>query len=154
MDASAVGAASPAEGGGDLPGDPAGGELPPRSGVEPHAEEIPPAPGDTPPEPTDRQKFYGLKFNRLDRDLTPDERQEWNSIYASYRGRSALTGTIIGIDPYSVRVRNPETGEMEKQTMYCAIVVPYRVRIVIPATVCDAEHGRLLHRLYHHQGGP
>ena len=134
VDASAVGAASPAEGEGELPGDPAGGELPPRSGVEPHAEEIPPAPGDTPPEPTDRQKFYGLKFNRLDRDLTPDERQEWNSIYASYRGRSALTGTIIGIDPYSVRVRNPETGEMEKQTMYCAIVVPYRVRIVIPAT--------------------
>ena len=66
--------------------------------------------------------------------LVQDERQEWNSIYASYRGRSALTGTIIGIDPYSVRVRNPETGEMEKQTMYCAIVVPYRVRIVIPAT--------------------
>ena len=115
VDASAVGAASPAEGEGDLPGDPAGGELPPRSGVEPHAEEIPPAPGDTPPEPTDRQKFYGLKFNRLDRDLTPDERQEWNSIYASYRGRSALTGTIIGIDPYSVRVRNPETGKWKSR---------------------------------------
>lgn len=93
-----------------------------------------PEPDEPPaPEKTDRQKFYELKFNRLDRDLTAEERQEWNSIYASYRGRSALTGTIIGVDPFSVQVRNPETGMMEKQTMYCAIVVPYRVRIVIPA---------------------
>lgn len=89
----------------------------------------PPAPGKS-----DRQKFYELKFNQLDRGLTPEERQEWNSIYASYRGRSALTGTIIGVDPFSVQVRSPETGRMEKQTMYCAIVVPYRVRIVIPAS--------------------
>lgn len=93
------------------------------------------APTESPaPEKTDRQKFYELKFNALDRDLTPEERQEWNSIYASYRGHSALTGTIIGIDPFSVQVRNRETGMMEKQTMYCAIVVPYRVRIVIPAS--------------------
>lgn len=98
-------------------------------------------PGDVaePPAPpvrekSDRQKFFELKFNRLDRNLTPEERQEWNSIYASYRGRSALTGTIIGVDPFSVQVRNPETGMMEKQTMYCAIVVPYRVRIVIPSS--------------------
>ena len=87
-----------------------------------------------PPVKSDRQKFFELKFNRLDRDLTSEERQEWNSIYASYRGRSALTGTIIGVDPFSVQVRNPETGAMERQSMYCATVVPYRVRIVIPAT--------------------
>lgn len=85
------------------------------------------------PEKSDRQRFFELKFNRLDRSLTPEERQEWNSIYASYRGRSALTGTIIGVDPFSVQVRNPESGMMEKHTMYCATVVPYRVRIVIPA---------------------
>ena len=33
-----------------------------------------------------------------------------------------------------VRLRNKETGEMERKTMYCAIVVPYRVRVVIPDT--------------------
>ena len=87
-----------------------------------------------PSEKSDRQKFFELKFNRLDRDLTPEERQEWNSIYASYRGRSSLTGTIIGIDPYHVDVWNRESGQMERQTMYCAIVIPYRVRIVIPST--------------------
>lgn len=86
------------------------------------------------PAKSDRQKFFELKFNELDRNLTPEERQEWNSIYASYRGRSALSGTVIGVDPLSVFVRNPKTGAMEKQTMFCAIVVPYRVRVVIPAS--------------------
>ena len=87
-----------------------------------------------PVEKSDRQKFFDPKFNRLDRGLTPEKRQEWNSIYASYRGRSALRGTITGIDPLRVNVWNRETEEMERQTMYCAIVIPYRVRIVIPAT--------------------
>ena len=83
---------------------------------------------------SDRQLFYELKFNNLDRGLSPEERQEWNSIYASYRGRSAIAGTIIGVDPHSIYVWNPETERREKKTMYCAIVVPYRVRIVIPAS--------------------
>lgn len=105
--------------------------------VEPPAdnpvyEEERPAPAQPPQ--SDRQQFYGLDFNALDRDLTPEERQEWNSIYASYRGRSALTGTIIGVDPHSISVWNRQTEEMERQTMYCAIVVPYRVRVVIPAS--------------------
>lgn len=86
------------------------------------------------PTKSDRQKFFELKFNELDRHLTPEERQEWNTIYASYRGRSAITGTIIGVDPLSIYVWNPETEQREKKTMYCAIVVPYRVRIVIPAS--------------------
>lgn len=81
---------------------------------------------------SDRQLFFELKFNELDRYLTPDERQEWNSIYASYRGRSALSGTITGIDPLAISVRNAKTGKTERQTMFCASIVPYRVRIVIP----------------------
>lgn len=98
---------------------------------EPPLKDPEPAPA---PSKSDRQKFYELKFNELDRNLTQEERQEWNSIYASYRGRSALSGVIIGVDPLSIFVRNPKTGQMEKQTMYCAIVVPYRVRVVIPAS--------------------
>ena len=105
-------------------------------------QEEPPAPPEPPVPPkvpkaagkSDRQLFYELKFNELDRGLTPEERQEWNSIYASYRGRSAITGRIIGVDPLSIYVWNRETEQREKQTMYCAIVVPYRVRIVIPAS--------------------
>ena len=110
----------------------------PRDSLPAEAQEAVPAeeaaPAEAPPPKTDRQSFYGLNFNELDRDLTAEERQEWNSIYASYRGRSALTGTIIGVDPPSISVRNGETGKMERQTMYCAIVIPYRVRVVIPAS--------------------
>ena len=86
------------------------------------------------PSKSDRQKFFELKFHDLDRNLTPEERQEWNTIYASYRGRSAITGTIIGVDPLSIYIWNPKTEQREKKTMYCAIVVPYRVRIVIPSS--------------------
>lgn len=83
---------------------------------------------------SDRQSFFELDFHELDRNLTPEEQQEWNSIYASYRGHSALTGTIIGVDPLSINIRDPESGTVKKKTMYCAIVVPYRVRILIPAS--------------------
>ena len=86
------------------------------------------------PEKSDRQAFFDLNFNELDRDLTAEERQEWNSVYTSYRGRSALTGKIIGVDPLSISIRNKQTGNLERQTMYCAVVVPYRVRIVIPSS--------------------
>ena len=105
--------------------------------VSPDTAESVEPPADTEPDPapkSDRQRFYELDFHELDRDLSPEEQQEWNSIYASYRGQSALTGTIIGVDQHTVSVRNPETRALEQHTMYCAIVVPYRVRIVIPAT--------------------
>ena len=112
---------------------PSGGRDAP-SGMELMAEPEFVSQSASPQEKSDRQMFYGLDFNELDRGLTSEERQEWNSIYASYRGRSALTGSIIGIDPLSISVRNKQTGTMERQTMYCAVVVPYRVRIVIPAS--------------------
>ncbi len=113
----------------DIP-EPQALELPPE--VPPEAE-IPAEPSPA-PEKSDRQAFFDLNFNELDRGLTAEERREWNSIYASYRGRSALTGKIIGVDPLSISVRNKQTGNVERQTMYCAVVVPYRVRIVIPAS--------------------
>ncbi len=86
------------------------------------------------PRGNDRRSFYDLDFNALDRGLSPEQRQEWNSIYASYRGRSVLTGAIAGVDRHSVRVRDRRTGEMVRQDMYCATVIPFRVRILIPST--------------------
>lgn len=88
-----------------------------------------------PPRPrSERQSFYELDFNELDRDLSDEEQQEWNSIYASYRGRSVMTGTVIGVDRHRISVKNAQTGMSEQKEMYCAIVVPYRVRIVIPSS--------------------
>ena len=98
-----------------------------------------PAPPPLPPRSADslteeRRAFFGLDFHELDRDLTPEQRQEWNSIYASYRGHNAMTGSVVGVDRLRMRVRDRRTGEMVWQRMYCAIVIPFRVRILIPET--------------------
>lgn len=75
------------------------------------------------------RQFFSLDFRELDRELTEEERDEWNAIYASYRGRSALSGKIVGVDHF---VNN--YGNDNVQEMFCATVIPYRVRIIIPAS--------------------
>lgn len=86
-----------------------------------------------PPEPelTERQKFYALKFNKLDRYLTPPERAEWNSIYASYRGRSALHGVVLGVDPLRAMTWDRPNRIQKPEEKLCAIIVPYRIPIFI-----------------------
>ena len=86
------------------------------------------------PELSDRQKFYALKFNELDRGLPPEMRAEWNAIYASYRGRSALHGTVMGVDPMKAMVFDRATRVQKPQTIHCAVIVRHRVRIIIPET--------------------
>lgn len=78
--------------------------------------------------------LFSLKLNELDRNLTERERQEWNDIYASYRAKSVLTGRIIGVDGQAFNVRNRETGQVERRTMYCAAIISYRVKVLIPET--------------------
>ena len=100
--------------------EPAGGA--PAEDVPPYGRDgqdtPPPAPA---PPMTDRQSFFAMDFREVDRGLTAEERQAWNSIYASYRGHSALSGKIIGADPHSMHVRNKETGAVERRTMYCVV---------------------------------
>lgn len=94
-------------------------------------EQVPAVEEPTPQETaSERRSFYQLDFNELDRDLSPEERQEWNSIYASYRSRSVLTGSIVGIDRHELNSR--ENNAPVTKEMYCAIVIPFRVRILIP----------------------
>ena len=132
----AVPAAPPENDGVDPVESPPLGIQPP-TGEQETAEELPPfaEPAANEKTPmTDRQSFFALDFRELDRDLTPEERQAWNSIYASFRGRSALSGKIIGADPHSMNVRNKEPGKVERRTMYCVVVLLYRVPVYIPAT--------------------
>ena len=79
----------------------------------------------------ERTQFYGLDFNELDRGLSEEERKEWNSIYASFRGRSAITGTIIGVDLYARYLPRSEARMLENKRELCAVVVPYRIPILI-----------------------
>ena len=84
------------------------------------------------PSKTDRQKFFDLDFRELDRWLSPEERREWNSIYASYRGRSALTGRIMGVDPRVTNFYDKKQKRYRQVEMLCATVVLYRIPILIP----------------------
>lgn len=111
----------------------------PRKKAAPIEEEQTPVIAEEPQEESapvlsDRQQFFSLDFNAIDRDLTAEEHDEWNAIYASYRGRSVLSGKVIGIDRYTLPTRSGESDDETQSEMFCAIVIPYRVRIIIPAT--------------------
>lgn len=80
-----------------------------------------------------RQSFYSLDFRALDRDLSPEQEQEWNAIYASFRSRSILTGTVIGVDDHTFDITN-EQGEIQRKTVRSLIIVGYRVKVMIPET--------------------
>ncbi len=88
----------------------------------------------------EKKSFYDLDFRALDQDLSPEQRQEWNTIYASFRSRSVMRGTIIGVDPHTMTVRSAQTGTVETKRMYCAVIVPFRARILIPETEMWAEN--------------
>ena len=101
-------------------------------------QETPPTEEELPEPPASRtaaqRSFYTLDFNEVDRGLSPEQRQEWNSIYASYRSRSVMRGVVVGADPLNFRVRDKETGEIKQRRLRCAVVIPFRVRILIPET--------------------
>ncbi len=86
------------------------------------------------PEEQARRAFYGLDFREIDRGLSPEQQQEWNSIYASYRGHSSISGTVVGIDRHTISVMDKVTGKRRKEEMFCAIVIPFRVRVIVPET--------------------
>lgn len=82
----------------------------------------------------DKPTLLSLDLNKLDEDLSEEERNEWNAIYASYRSKSILTGRIMGIDTHSFTVRNRETRQTERRKMLCAVIINYRVKVLIPET--------------------
>ena len=77
--------------------------------------------------------FFQTNFNRLDRDLTEEERQEWNAIYASFRSKSILTGVVSGVDQNELPVRG-ENGQTEMRVISSLVVIDYRVKVLIPET--------------------
>jgi hypothetical protein len=71
------------------------------------------------------QQRYHLSGN-----LSKQERQEWESIYASLRSRSVLRGEVIGIDSNYIQMQT-ESGVQDKK-MFCAIIIAHRVKVIIP----------------------
>ena len=76
--------------------------------------------------------FKELNLSELDRNLSEQERQEWQAIYASYRGGSVLTGQVVGVDEHEVSYVPEGKRRAVKRTIRCLIVIPYRVKIIIP----------------------
>ena len=76
--------------------------------------------------------FNKLDLTELDKDLSEEQKKEWNAIYASYRSNSLLTGRVAGIDINTLKIKNPETGENETVEINCLIIIGYRVKVLIP----------------------
>ena len=92
--------------------------------VQPYGEDdVPAAAEKSESSEPEKKSFYDLDFRALDQDLSPEQRQEWNTIYASF-----------------MTVRSAQTGQVETKRMYCAVIVPFRARILIPETEMWAEN--------------
>lgn len=112
-----------------------------------------------------RPTLSDLDLNKLDRELTDREREEWNEIYASLRSRTVLTGTVVGIDTHSFKVRDRDTKRIEYREILCAVVITYRGQGPDPgdgdlaarlgaALPCPARHGWRGNRLCDPGCGP
>ena len=76
--------------------------------------------------------FDKLDLTELDKNLSEEQRKEWNAIYASYRSGSVLTGRIAGMDVTAVTVQDKETGQPIRREIHCLVVIGYRVKVLIP----------------------
>ena len=79
-----------------------------------------------------RRALAGVNLKELDRNLSEEERQEWNDIYASYRAQSVLTGPVFGVDETYINVRDRETGIEERKLVQSVVVIQHRVKVLIP----------------------
>ncbi len=78
--------------------------------------------------------FYDIDFKTLDRDLSPEQQKEWTAIYASFRSKTPLRGTVIGVDEYPLTMTNPETKEKVVKRINCLVVMEFRAKVIIPET--------------------
>ncbi len=85
------------------------------------------------PRESSRSAFDRLDIRALDRNLSPDQRQEWEKIYASYRSKSILTGTVLGVDRNRFAVTDSD-GVTEERIVYTPVIIDYRVKVLIPET--------------------
>lgn len=72
-------------------------------------------------------EFHELNLKEIDKNLTEEERKEWNSIYASYRSRSILTGKVAGPEIFRAS-QNEESIALGQ----CLALIGYRVKVLIP----------------------
>lgn len=74
-------------------------------------------------------EFNELNFTEIDKDLTPEERDEWQAIYASYRSGSVMSGNPVSIDYHDFSY-TASGGETVKESMRCAIIILFTYVII------------------------
>lgn len=85
------------------------------------------------PRRDNRSAFDRLDIRSLDRSLSTDQRREWEKIYASYRSKSILNGTVLGVDRNRFAITG-EDGTTEERIVYTPVIIDYRVKVLIPET--------------------
>ena len=97
-------------------------------------------------------EFKDLNLAELDKDLTQIERDEWNALYASFRSSSVVSGIVAGVDEHTFEVIPEGKKRPQKQTLSCLIIIPHRVKVIIPETEIFigplADGGYVLHSMY------
>lgn len=78
--------------------------------------------------------FNELDLTKLDKNLTDAERDEWQAIYASYRGRSVISGEVAGVDLHEFDIIPKGKRKAVRKTVRCLIIINYRVKVIIPET--------------------
>lgn len=78
--------------------------------------------------------FNELDLTKLDKNLTEAERDEWQAIYASYRGRSLISGEVAGVDLHKFDLVPEGKKKAVPTTVRCLIIIKYRVKVIIPET--------------------
>ena len=71
-------------------------------------------------------EFNELNLAELDKDLTPEERDEWQAIYASYRSHSVMRGEAAGVDYHEFEFIPEGKKKSVKEKLRCVIVIPNR----------------------------
>ena len=78
--------------------------------------------------------FRELNLAEMDRELSNTERDEWQMIYASCHGQNIMNGTVVGTEWHEISYVPKGKRKSVKQNVCCLIVIPYRVKIIIPST--------------------
>lgn len=96
-------------------------------------------------------EFNELNLIEMDKDLTAEEQAEWQAIYASYRSGSVMRGEAAGVDYHEFEFVPNGQKRTVKQKLRCMIIIPYRVKIIIPETemflIPMPEGGYVLHSM-------
>ena len=76
-------------------------------------------------------EFNELNLAEMDKDLTAEERAEWQAIYASYRSGSVMRGEAAGVDYHEFEFVPEGKKRAVKQKLRCMIIISYRIKVII-----------------------